>query len=173
MLAQLGSGAKILHNTTVTRPHPAHYTFKWSSGALAAGGDRPSSPLRNATVAQAKAACAADDACAGITYEDPGRDPAHPLDKIYLKELLVGNTNPAWSRWTKDGFGNTLYALGMVLPGGAAGGTEDGKADNGKVGGEPSVAAAATAAAAAATRVTLLVSKSLEPIAATVVGAAG
>ena len=58
-------------------------SYTWTSGALAAGNDRPGSP-RVMTIAKAEAACDADQLCAGFTYHNTNKDPSPPLKEGQL-----------------------------------------------------------------------------------------
>ena len=71
------------------------YTYAWVSGGLASGNDRPSSP-RNATIAQAEAACDADELCIGFTYHSATKAPSGPLE-VWLKGPTVSATSDATS----------------------------------------------------------------------------
>ena len=75
-------------------PTPAGWTH--SDGALQKGLDRPGWP-KNATLADAQAACVADDGCGGITYQSPDPAPKGAL-KMYLKDF--GDNENAGANWT-------------------------------------------------------------------------
>ena len=72
-------------------------SFRWTLGAMLAGGDRPGSP-RNLTVSAAKALCAADSLCEGFTYHSGAKIPNGTLP-IYLKSTPEANTDAAWSHY--------------------------------------------------------------------------
>ena len=67
-----------------------------SVGALQKGGDRPSWP-KNATLAEAEAACEADLGCGGLTYHSADPAPKGAL-KMYLKD--VGDNQNTDANWT-------------------------------------------------------------------------
>ena len=76
------------------------YTYTWVSGGLESGNDRPGSP-RNATIAQAEAACDADGLCIGFTYHSATKAPSGPLE-VWLKGPTVSATSDStWSHYLK------------------------------------------------------------------------